>query len=118
MSMTDDDEQTEAALAPFLAAARAEAPLPSPELLARVLEAAEAEQARIARPARGPAPRGGLCARIRQGLGGWPALAGLTAAGLAGLWVGLALPVGVLDGGDDYVVDVAPGFAIEAGGDF
>ena len=89
MSMTDADER-EAALEPFFAAARADAPAPSPELMARVLEAAGAEQARIATPA--PVPRAGLWARIRQGLGGWPAVAGLAAAGLAGVWIGLALP--------------------------
>jgi len=118
MSTTDKDESDAAALAPFLAAARATAPEPSRAFLARVLEAAEAEQARIAMPARVPGPPGGPCARIRQGLGGWPALAGLAAAGLAGLWVGLALPAGVLGVGDDYVVDLAPGFAIGVGGDF
>lgn len=119
MSMTDDDRRQGAALEPFFAAARAAAPAPTPALMARVLEAAGAEQARIAAPAPAPAPRVGLWVRIARGLGGWPALSGLAAAGLAGVWIGLALPEAVIDSeGADYVVDVAPVYAFEAGEDF
>ncbi len=119
MSMTDKDMQEQAALVPFFAAAQRAAPAPSPELLARVLAQACAEQARFAPPRPLRAPRIGLTARIRQGLGGWPALAGLAAAGLAGVWIGLALPDVVIAGGEaDYLVDVAPDIAFDTGGDF
>lgn len=119
MSMTDKDRQEQAALEAFFAAAQREAPAPSPELLARVLAQAEAEQARFAPPRPRQMPRLGLAARLRQGLGGWPALAGLAAAGLAGVWIGLALPEVVIAGGEaDYLVDVAPDIAFDTGGDF
>lgn len=120
MSMTDDDKGREAALEAFFDAARDCAPVASADLLARVLDGAEAEQTRIAaRRAVTPPPRAGLWARIRQGLGGYPAVAGLAAAGLAGVWIGLALPEVLLDGaGVDYVVDVAPDLVLETEGDF
>jgi hypothetical protein len=121
MSTTDEDRRREAALDACIDAARDSAPVPSAALLARVLDAAEAEQDRIAaRHAAVPrAPRAGLWARLRQGLGGYPALAGLAAAGVAGIWIGMALPAllpGTLPG--DYVVDVAPDLALDTGGDF
>lgn len=46
------------------------------------------------------APRPGLLARIGAalaGIGGAPGLAGMSAAGLAGLWIGLAGPGGAAD---------------------
>lgn len=120
MSMNDKDKQPEAALERLFAAARAEAPAPSPELMARVLAAAELEQAQMIRVRQAvPEPRAGFWAHVRQGLGGYPALAGLAAAGLAGVWIGLALPEGLPGGtGVDYVVDVTPGLSFESGGDF
>ena len=120
MSMTDDDKRQEAALGAFFDAARDSAPEASADLLARVLDGAEAEQARIAARREVPAPpRAGLWARIRQGLGGYPAVAGLAAAGVAGVWIGLALPEVLIDGvGGDYLVDVAPDLALDTGGDF
>jgi hypothetical protein len=125
MSMSDEDRRQEAALAPFFEAARAAGPEPSTALLARVLEDAEAAQARHAgaqaRPGLGPRPRAGLRARLAQGLGGWPALAGLAAAGVAGVWIGTALPAtlpGLVPGTGDYLVDIAPDLALETGGGF
>ncbi|MCV2881393.1 dihydroorotate dehydrogenase [Actibacterium sp. XHP0104] len=93
--MTDTDE-----LELLFAAARDAAPVPSDGLLARVLADAEAEQARPA-----PAlirPEGGLLARAMRQIGGWPALAGLATATLAGVWIGYAQPAG-LDGLTDTV---------------
>lgn len=121
MSTSDEDNWQEAALVPFFDAARKQAPTPSTDLMARVLEDAEAAQVRYAAATRSAAPRAGLWARIRQGLGGWPAMTGLAAAGLAGVWIGLALPE-VLPGleptAGDYVVDIAPDLALETGGGF
>jgi len=100
---------------------RKAAPEPSADLLARVLKDAEAAQARHAAPVRTGAPRAGVWGRIAQGLGGWPAMAGLGAAGLAGVWIGLALPEtlpGVTTDTGDYVVDIAPGPILETGGGF
>jgi hypothetical protein len=122
MSMNDEDRRQEAALAPFFAAARVSAFEPSAAVMARLLEDAEAAQARhMAAAARPAAPRTGFWARRAQGLGGWPAMAGLVAAGLSGVWIGLALPEtlpGVATGADDYVVDIAPDLALETEGGF
>lgn len=79
----------------IFAAARAHAPEPDADFLARVLDDAEAVQNGFAAPHasarahRGPAPglRGVFAA-----LGGWPAVAGLGAAAVTGLWIGVAPP--------------------------
>ncbi|MGR3461638.1 MAG: hypothetical protein ACU0AX_11700 [Roseovarius sp.] len=122
MPTSDEDNRQEAALAPFFDAARRQEFAPSADLMARVLEDAEAAQARCAAAATRPvAPRAGLWVRIRQGLGGWPAIAGLGVAGLAGVWIGLALPEvlpGLAPAAGDYVVDIAPDLALEKGGGF
>lgn len=64
----------------------APAPQMSQTLMARILLDADAQQ-----PVP-EAPRPGLLARIYDALGGWPALGGMTAAGLCGLWLGFAPP--------------------------
>src|SRR6056297_335501 len=121
MSMSDEDKRQEAALEPFFEDARRRVPDASAKLMARVLQDAEAAQAlqgrAVARPAAPLRPWG----RLRQGLGGWPAMAGLGVAGLAGVWIGLALPAtlpGLAPGAGDYLVDVAPGLVLETGGGF
>lgn len=123
MSMNDKDKRQEAALVTFFAAARASAPEPSAGLMARILaeaEAAQAEQA-AARKADPSRPRAGRWRRGAQGLGGWPVLAGLATAGVAGVWIGGTLPAtlpGLGSGTGDYVVDIAPELAVETGGEF
>lgn len=76
----------------LFAQARAEAPDPLPDALrARLVEAAVA--ACPAAPA--PAPGPGWLARLAAALanvGGAPGVAGLGAAGLAGVWIGFAGP--------------------------
>ena len=64
------------------------------DLMARVLADAAREQARhlsVTVPRRRPGPFGWVEALI----GGWPALGGVLAAGLAGLWVGMVPPAGI-----------------------
>lgn len=79
----------------LLAEARGQAPAPDDALMARVLADATAVQdARHTRPA--PVPPG-LWARAMEAIGGWPALGSLTAATVAGLWVGIAPPAAVSD---------------------
>ncbi len=95
-----DERRNEQELEALFAAARRDAPTPSADLMARVLADAEAAQAQAqaapaARPTR-PAAR----PRWRQVvdlLGGWPAMAGLATAGVAGLWLGVAPPAALLD---------------------
>lgn len=73
-----------------LRAAREE---PSPELLARVLADGYAEQdARAAVAPAAPAPRRGWLRNLIDMIGGWPALAGLATATLAGVWIGYNPP--------------------------
>ncbi|RYH11631.1 hypothetical protein [Tropicimonas sp. IMCC6043] len=73
-----------------LRAAREE---PSPELLARVLADGYAEQdARTAVAPAAPAPRRGWLRNLIDMIGGWPALAGLATATLAGVWIGYNPP--------------------------
>ncbi|NAZ37202.1 hypothetical protein [Rubellimicrobium sp. CFH 75288] len=65
----------------------------SPELMARVLADAAAAMPRP-RLAGGPAAAGiGEPPGWWPLLGGWPAMAGLAAAALAGFWIGVAQPL-------------------------
>ncbi|MGX0877128.1 hypothetical protein ACSSV4_001812 [Roseovarius sp. MBR-154] len=119
MSMTDKDRAGQG-LDVFFEAARRHPPAPSPDLLARVLAEAEALQAATARPAPAPAPHAGLAARLYRLLGGWPAMAGLATAALTGLWIGTALPEGLIGQAEaGYLVDITPEMAFDlAGGEF
>jgi predicted lipid-binding transport protein (Tim44 family) len=79
-----------------LLAAASAAPRDAPAaLLARVLEDAYDAQPQPAAPARMPRRRAGPWARLISGLGGGPALTGLGAAALGGLWIGFAAPASV-----------------------
>ena len=121
MSMSDKDRAADG-LGVFFEAARGHAPVPSPDLLARVFADAEAtQQARPSiPPARVPATPDGLAARLYRLLGGWPAMAGLATAALTGLWIGTALPEGLIGPAEAlYLVDITPEMAFDlAGGDF
>ncbi len=96
----------------FFEAARANAPKPSDDLLARIDAAARelgtAPVPGLARPA--PARRGILAA-----LGGWPVLAGLATAAIAGVWIGYSEPsiagLGSLDAADGFDIGgLLPGY--------
>lgn len=76
---------------------------PSPDLMARVLADAAAVQvvAQVETPVIAAPRRAGWLARMLDGLGGWSAVSGITAAGVMGLAVGLYSPdtvTGFLDG--------------------
>lgn len=99
--------------------ARVDAPEVSAELLARVLGDAETVQAEFAAPLpeRSTAPvQRGFLAQIGAALGGWPAFAGLAAASVCGLWLGVSPPEGLSDmaalylGGEDTLLDPVSGF--------
>jgi len=78
----------------FAAARAAEAPVPG-HLLARVLADADAHMppsVPVSAPTRAVAPRGWLAGLLDM-LGGRGAVAGLAAAGLAGVWIGFVQPV-------------------------
>lgn len=95
----------------------------SPELLARILADAETVQEGFAAapPHRArPAPAGVL-QQISAALGGWPALAGLATASVAGLWLGISPPEGLSDMASLYVtggeplLDPVSGFDLDPG---
>ena len=67
--------------------------MPSDDLMARVLADAAVEQANLL--FRVHEPQGSLWSQIGAAIGGWPALGGLAAAGVAGLWIGIAPPSAV-----------------------
>lgn len=116
MPMSNKDPDF-AGLEVFFDAARTHAPEPSADLMARVLRDAE----HLCRPARRPAAmsRTGLFEQVYRLLGGWPAMAGLTTAVLAGVWIGTVLPEG-LSGTTEaaYLVDITPEMVFELAGDF
>jgi len=93
----------ETGLEAYFAAARATAPEPSGDLLARIMGDAEAELAARARPAAAPArlPRRSLWQAFASAIGGWPALAGMVTATVTGAWIGFASPdsLNTLSGG-------------------
>lgn len=104
MSKTEHPMTDDPGLEAFFAAARRERAEPSAALMARILADAETEIA-----ARGPAVRqpertrrrGGLIAAVVAAIGGWPAVAGMVTATVAGAWFGFAAPdrINTLAGG-------------------
>lgn len=110
-------EPEDARLEALFAAAR-EAERPGDDLVARVLADAAMVQA-AARPALSPSPvqRGGVWAGILSALGGWPGLSGVTAAGVAGLVIGLWAPdvVDSLSGGQLWLLTGGGGTMPEMG---
>lgn len=117
MAMSDRDDMS--GLEVFFDAARAHAAEPSVALMARIDEDAQAVAAQTPAP---PRPRrASLSSQLYRLLGGWPAVTGLATAAMAGVWLGISLPEGMLDGANEsaYLIDVAPELAFDlAGGNF
>ena len=90
--MTDKQSLSDQQLDDLLHQAKRADTTPSPKLMARII--ADADQ--VANQRNGlkkprPARRGRSGFRaLLDGFGGWPALAGLTTATLAGVWIGYA----------------------------
>ena len=84
----DDGAPGPDGLEAFFAAARGDAAQPDGALLSRIEADALAALPRPARTKR----RGAGWRALVQGLGGWPAVAGLAAATCAGLWLGVSPP--------------------------
>ena len=67
---------------------------PGDDLMSRVLAAADAVQADFLAP---PKPvRAPLSTRFLAVIGGWPSMAGLATAGLAGVWIGVSQPAALV----------------------
>jgi len=102
----------------LFAQARDTAQVPSADLMARILSDAERHQPPVAGFARAPAPpRQGLWATMLTAIGGGAALAGLSTATLAGLWLGMAQPSSFTAVTETFMstetldtVDLIPGF--------
>ncbi len=116
MMMTNQNDEI---LEDLFAQAREQDPHPSDALLARVLADADDVQAGM-QPALIATPNG-LWGRILDALGGWPAVSGLAAATVAGVWIGVAPPSSVQDltaslVGDEISIDLfATEFAFDTG---
>lgn len=96
MAKTDKTMLDDAALDAFFEAGRAHAPEPGADLMARIMADAEAEIDARAVSATGPAPtraaRPGFLAALAAAIGGWPAVASMATAAVAGVWIGFAAP--------------------------
>ena len=108
----------------FFDAAKRRTPALSEAALARMTaQALEVQAEHIAAPVVVPRRRGVL-AQALAALGGWPAMAGLATAGVAGLWIGavppaalvnLAVDMGAVSSAaedDLYLVDPLPGYTL------
>jgi hypothetical protein len=101
----------------FATARREPAAVVSVGLMARVMADAEAHQPRAAKPL-AAAPRGGFWRGALSAIGGAGALAGLSTATLAGVWIGFVQPSAVIavteafgvEGSLIETVDVLPTF--------
>jgi hypothetical protein len=86
--MTDDGNMTDAKLEALFETARATSPVPSDDLIARVLKDADAMQ---------PVSLGSGWRGWLGNLGGLPGLGGLITASCVGFWLGVAPPAGLPD---------------------
>lgn len=92
MTMTNPNEDM---LNEVFAQARAVDVSPSDDVMARILADAATVQDEFATR---PMPeKAGLWDRMMDALGGWPAVSGLAAATVAGIWVGVAPPTAIED---------------------
>lgn len=97
MATNDHDHLTDDALDAIFAEARAQVPALSGDLMARILQDAEAETRTREAPKPAPPPRTGWLETLSGALGGWPALGGLVASTVLGLLLGVAQPSGLSD---------------------
>mgnify|MGYP000029020956 CR=1 FL=1 len=119
MAMSDKDNMT--GLEAFFDAARAHPAEPSVALLTRIEKEARTVQAATRAPVPQRRQRASLSTQLFRLIGGWPALTGLATAAMAGVWLGVSLPEGLLvnEGDAAYLIDVAPELAFDlAGGNF
>jgi len=105
----------------YFEAGRAATPVPSADLIGRIMADAQAQMAPAIAPTETSAPRPGLFASLIEAIGGWPTLAGMATAGIVGVWVGFSQPAGLdmvaeqLLGAEDarYLVDLLPAFSAD-----
>jgi hypothetical protein len=101
----------------LFADARRQDAAPAPDFMERVLQDALQVQAEFAAPVSAP-PRASWLRQLLSAIGGWPAVAGLATAGVAGLWIGINPPSAVSTttenllgtSSDLYLVDLMPSY--------
>lgn len=120
--MDDKDFELEG----YFAAERDATTQPSVELMARIMADAHTHApthipaAQAAQTPQSTARRG-MFASLLDAVGGWPSLAGMATATVAGVWIGFSQPAGLdlvaeqLMGTSDttYLVDLVPAFDTE-----
>lgn len=117
----DKRELDDLELDALFASARGQDTLPSGDLMERVLADALAVQTLAQAAAVPVAPRRRWWQAALAAVGGWPAMAGLATAGVAGIWIGVSPPESLSDGAsalfaletDGYLVDVTSGFSLD-----
>lgn len=114
-----DDSRDEAFLEVLFAEERDAAEVPTPAFLAQVLRDAETVQTDFLQPAPAlPPVRRGLLSQVVAAMGGWPAMAGLAAASVCGLWLGISPPEGLSDSASLYLGTSTEMFDPMSGFDF
>lgn len=108
----------------FTSARQQEMPV-SEDLMARVLQDALTTQAALsAEGAEAPASVApGWWPSLLSAVGGWPSVAGLATAGVAGLWIGISPPDLLSESAENllqldsdlFLVDVAAGYSFDLG---
>jgi hypothetical protein len=114
MVMTDKKHLSDLELDALFETAASSTVEPSANLIARVMADADAvagEREFVTHLNAETAPLGRLAAFLR-GIGGWPAVAGMSAATVAGVWIGYAPPDALNGISDAYLAGVT-GFGIE-----
>lgn len=91
MAKTDKDHLDDAGLEAFFDAGRKASPVPSEALMTAILQDAAAQMPGPA--ATVPTRRRSFWQDLVAQIGGWPALAGMATATVAGVWIGFAAPV-------------------------
>ena len=120
IQMAENDSENKE-LYGFFDAAKATPPAPSDALMARVLQDAVAAQPIPDAPLRARVSASSLWRDFLRAVGGWPAMAGLASAAVAGLWLGVAPPAALPGaataylslGVDSYLVDAAPSLGFD-----
>jgi len=92
MKMTDDHKQ-DGGLDALFDLARDTTPAPSDRLIAAVL--ADADDTLVVPELAPVQPRRPFFAQLLAAIGGWPSAAGLAAATLTGIWIGVSPPAAV-----------------------
>ncbi len=96
--MTNPHQSDDALLQGFFDAARAPAPdaVPTDDFMARMLnDAFDVQDAKA--PVVQPAARRPWYAALMDAVGGWPSLAGMAVAAVAGVWIGVVGPSALAD---------------------